>query len=339
MSCGPRQHATALAFAGCPVNGYRQWTQSVEGDPSQHAFSVGGGGFGETFEGTFDSRSRRASPAAARSGDLGVRCAAELGAFPFRGPTPSVSSAPLLPSAPDPTARSGPSSEAPVARPTDSGLVPPNDASGVCPPSTGWVRGGAFVAAGERATTRVEPLCVDVHEATVDHFAACVAAGVCREPDRGGACNWGVAAHRDHPINCLSQPEAVVYCNWARERLPTVVESEWVARGGQTGKSYPWGDAVALGQLCWSGSALRRNTCPVGAFPDGHSKEGIADLIGNVVEWTSTPSNRGTQRFRLGGGSFADTDAAQVRWTVDWDEVGETHAPTTGVRCVTTAKP
>jgi formylglycine-generating enzyme required for sulfatase activity len=175
-----------------------------------------------------------------------------------------------------------------------------------------------------------------VTETTVEHFAECVTKGACVEPDRGGACNWGVSARRRHPINCVSQPEASAYCRFVGGRLPTIAEAEWFARGGSTASAYPWGDVPPLGQLCWSGEAPRRETCAVGSFPGGTSKEGIVDLIGNVREWTSSPSDGGVHRFRVGGGSFGDTDPRAVAWTTHWDDLEDVRSPQAGFRCVTT---
>jgi formylglycine-generating enzyme required for sulfatase activity len=104
---------------------------------------------------------------------------------------------------------------------------------------------------------------------------------------------------QDEKYNRPSQPvvgvcwyEARAYCNWLAAqtglamRLPTEVEWEAAARGWEA-RLYPWGNEL---------DPLKANTCethvrattPVGVFPDGDTPEGVADLGGNVNEWTSS---------------------------------------------------
>jgi formylglycine-generating enzyme required for sulfatase activity len=68
--------------------------------------------------------------------------------------------------------------------------------------------------------------------------------------------------------------------------LPTEVEWEAAARG-LSGREYAHGGHFH--RLC--GNTLEthvRQTTPVGVFPEGDTPEGVADMTGNVAEWTSS---------------------------------------------------
>ena len=67
-------------------------------------------------------------------------------------------------------------------------------------------------------------------------------------------------------------------------RLPTEQEWEYAARNGAQSDLYPWGSA-------WKENAavLKEATpAPVGSRPDGRNRWSVADLIGNVWEWTAS---------------------------------------------------
>jgi formylglycine-generating enzyme required for sulfatase activity len=98
----------------------------------------------------------------------------------------------------------------------------------------------------------------------------------------------------DHPVVDLSLEDCLAYVAWLNARsggsyrLPNEAEWERAARG-EDGRLYPWGDAFNPWR-CNTLESAHGTTTPVGAFsPSGDSPYGLADVCGNVWEWTSSP--------------------------------------------------
>jgi iron(II)-dependent oxidoreductase len=87
----------------------------------------------------------------------------------------------------------------------------------------------------------------------------------------------------------LSGEEAAAYARWRGKRLPTESELHRAAYGTPDGteRSYPWGEEApdptrgCFGFESWE-------PVPAGSRPAGASAFGVADLLGNGWEWSST---------------------------------------------------
>ncbi|HXX24131.1 MAG TPA: SUMF1/EgtB/PvdO family nonheme iron enzyme [Terriglobia bacterium] len=92
----------------------------------------------------------------------------------------------------------------------------------------------------------------------------------------------------DWPVY-VSHAEASAYARWAGKELPTEAQFHRAAFGTANGaeRDYPWGSQLPqphLGNFDFE----RWDPAAVGSYPSGRSAFGVADLVGNGWEWTST---------------------------------------------------
>ncbi len=178
----------------------------------------------------------------------------------------------------------------------------------------------------------VRSFVIDKTEVTIQAYAACVAAGQCSAPDRGGACGWGKADRALHPVNCVDWNQARAYCAWVSKRLPSEEEWQLAAESGNGGK-YPWGEEPPSKNVCWQRSESKAGTCEVGSFPSGDSGQGVSDLSGNVAEWTESCSRPGCSSRVVRGGSWTNRNATNLRAAARADQEPSTRTSTIGFRC------
>jgi uncharacterized caspase-like protein/formylglycine-generating enzyme required for sulfatase activity len=143
---------------------------------------------------------------------------------------------------------------------------------------------------------------------------------------RGG--NWRNGINKrevaeDSAVVAVSFQDAVAYCKYKSQRLPTEDEWEFVARGPER-HTFPWGENTSL--------AAEAPTAPP-RVADGPA-EGIGGryhgLSGNVWQWVDT---RGQGRTILKGGSWLETNPAFRRAAARRYEVAERADEDSGFRC------
>jgi gamma-glutamyl hercynylcysteine S-oxide synthase len=92
----------------------------------------------------------------------------------------------------------------------------------------------------------------------------------------------------DWPVY-VSHAEAAAYARWTKNSLPTEAQWHRAAYGSRDGfeRPYPWGSEPPSGKR-GNFDVRGWDPTPVNAFPEGLSTFGVADLLGNGWEWTSS---------------------------------------------------
>jgi formylglycine-generating enzyme required for sulfatase activity len=166
-------------------------------------------------------------------------------------------------------------------------------------PEMDWVPipGGKVVLEGSAGKAQVAAFEMARYPVTNAQFQAVAEDGY-RDPrwwqDMPDDANDGPAESRwpeaSHPRVEVSWYEAVDFCRWLSHRLgfevrlPTELEWQQAATGGDPRNVYPWGPAWDAARCNSAEGALNRTTA-VGLYPAGTSPPGVLDLAGNIWEW------------------------------------------------------
>ncbi|HKO98191.1 MAG TPA: SUMF1/EgtB/PvdO family nonheme iron enzyme [Pyrinomonadaceae bacterium] len=206
----------------------------------------------------------------------------------------------------------------PPTTPTPSGSVTPTPTP-VFKPEMAKIAGGSFQMGLNDApseslfdlsqyparTVSVGNFSIDKTEVTNSEYAEFVAATKYAAPSYWS--NGKPPAGQDlFPVTYVSVADAKAFADWRSKRdgmkyrLPTEEEWEYVARNGQEGSRYPWGNDWVDGNANVGAVSLEA----VGSRQAGASRQGVLDLIGNAWEWTSTRAAPypGNNRFEVAPG-------------------------------------
>ena len=210
-----------------------------------------------------------------------------------------------------------------------------------CPEGMAYVPGGTYEMADLAGEQTVEPFCMDITHVTAMAYALCVS---CTSAEVTEMCNHDVPTRDLDPANCIDVAQAEFYCESVDKFVPTEVQWEWAARGGEAANLYAWGDDPPIeddDRLCWySGRddqpypTRPSATCPVGFYDQKEAHPfGLEDMTGNVWTWTVSEGDTPADRVVRGGGW--DNDVAN-RMRTGFRNTGipaTTHHYALGFRC------
>jgi len=154
-----------------------------------------------------------------------------------------------------------------------------------------------------RHRVEIRPFEMSKTEVTVAQYRACVEAGKCREPRRGGTCNWGKAGMENTALVCVDWDLAQEFAAWAGARLPTEAEWEYAATSAGKERVYPWGDEVpGCGRAIILG--CKDGLPEVCSRPSGNTEQGLCDMAASVWEWVEDWYRSGYKDAPADGGPW-----------------------------------
>ena len=142
-----------------------------------------------------------------------------------------------------------------------------------------------FESETPRHTVYVDAFYMDVYEVTNAQYQKFMEATGHSAPRYSSDSRYNAP---EQPMVGVSWHDAVAYAEWAGKRLPTEAQWEKAARGGLSGKRYPWGDeapdAGGVYRASYGNNTAdgHRYAAPAGSFAPNY---GLYDMAGNVWEW------------------------------------------------------
>lgn len=190
---------------------------------------------------------------------------------------------------------------------------------------------GRFDDEGPQHEVSIASFAVGKHDVTKDQWAEFAKdtgwhaePGCAYAPPEGTWSNPGFPQEGNHPVVCVSWPDAQAYVKWLSRktgksyRLPTEAEWEYAARAG-TRSAYPWGakalhDFANYGEdeCCAPRTAERDKwlgTSPVGSFPA--NAFGLFDMHGNVFQWVEDCHGESYAGAPIDGSAVAPRNCSQ----------------------------
>ena len=199
---------------------------------------------------------------------------------------------------------------------------------------------------GAANSVALDAFFIDRFEVTNRDYRGCVDEGECVWPLQPNSATrtdyFTNPAFDGYPVVNVTQAMAAGYCAWQEKRLPSA--GEWQAAASvspTTGQffRFPWGESFEAQRTGSANTGVgdtgAGDTMVVGSFrPAGDSPSGVADMAGNVAEWTTTllPGSEGKPLAIVKGGSFISNADALTVYSEAPVEVNQA-LPEVGFRC------
>ncbi len=141
---------------------------------------------------------------------------------------------------------------------------------------------------------------------------------------------------RRHPVVQISLEDARAFAAWTGKRIPTEREWEAAARTSR-GYMYPWGNQWK-DNACNIEKSYFGDTTPIDKYLEFAGESGVADTLGNVLEWTldiwGSPESgeKNTDMYIVKGGSWISNTLISLSARYPMDR--NTSSNILGFRCV-----